>query len=218
MGRMKHRLMAAGLLGGLLAGLGGCTALAPLAAIPGVVVEGAVSLFRAEEEGLPASLPRTLAAVQQGLRRMELDVDILEPERKKDGYRIAFGNERLDGLIKLKRQTPRLTTVAVRVRRGALREEAVEKAIMKMVRDLATSRHGRRRFDFRGYRYIHKKPELKSERIGWYRARAQLEVAKARRSGWLRLRMPSKQWGYIKARMNTPDKRGKHHRQPARKS
>jgi len=218
MGRVRHPLMTFALLSGALAGLGGCTALAPLAAIPGVVVEGAVSLFRAEEEGLPASLPRTLAAVQQSLRRMELDVDILEPERKKDGYRIAFGNERLDGLIKLKRQTPRLTTVAVRVRRGALREEAVEKAIMKMVRDLATSRHGRRRFDFRGYRYIHRKPELKSERIGWYRARARLELAKTRRSGWLRLRMPSMQWGYIKARMTAPVKRGKHHRHSPRKS
>ena len=218
MGRVKHSFMAVALLSGVLVSLGGCAALTTAAAIPGALVDGAVSLFRAEEEGLPASLPRTLAAVQQGLRRMELDVDILEPERKKDGYRIAFGNERLDGHIKLKRQTPKLTTVSVQVRHGALREEAVEKAIMKMVRELATSEHGRHRFDFRGYRYIHKKPELKSERIGWYRARAQLEVAKARRSGWLRLRMPSKQWGYIKARMNTPDKRGKHHRHAPRKS
>jgi len=207
MGRMT-RLIA---LAVTVATLNGCTALAPIAAVPGVLVEGAVSLFRSEEEGLPAGLSRTLASVQQSLRRMDLDVDILEPDRNRDGYRLVFGNERLDGLIKLRRQTAKLTTVAVRVRHGALRETAVEKAIMKMVRELATGRGGRRRFDFRGYRHIHKKPELKSGRIGWYRAKARLEVVRTHRAGWLRLRLPSGQWGYIKARMPAA-RAGKHAR------
>ncbi len=191
----------------MTAGLGGCAALSTVAAIPSAVVDGAVSLFKAEEEGLPASLSKTLAAVQQGLRRMELDVDILEPESGRKGYRISFGTDRLDGLIKLERQTPKLTTVSVQVRHGALREEAVEKAIMKEVRTLAERRRGRRRFNFRGYRHIHEKPDVNSRRIGWYRPGARLEVAKSRREGWLRIRMPSKHWGFIRARIGTDTKK-----------
>jgi len=176
--------------------LSGCVALTTVAAIPVSLVGGAVDFFSGQEESLPVSMQISLASVQEGLHRMDLAVDVLEPVR--EGYALEFGNEKLDGAIKLKRQTPKLTTVSVIVHRGMGRQESVEKAVMKEVRKESERRGTHKKFDFRGYHYVRAKPSIKTKRIGWYRPGAMLKARKSRKEGWLRIKMPSKKWGYLK--------------------
>lgn len=184
--------------------MGGCAAMTTVAAIPGALIGGAVDFFRGQDESLPVGMQTSLASVQQGLRRMDLDVDVLEPV--KDGYAIAFGNEKLDGTIKLKRQTPRLTTVSIIVRRGMIRQTSVGQAIMKEIRTISEQKGIHKKFNFRGYRHIRIKPSIQTQRIGWYRSGAQLDVTKSRKGGWIRIRMPSRKWGYLKGVL--PEKQG----------
>jgi len=185
--------------------LSGCVALTTVAAIPGALIGGTVDFLRSQKESLPVSMQTSLASVQQGLHRMDLAVDVLEPV--KEGYATEFGNEKLDGTIKLKRQTSKLTTVSVIVHRGMGRQSSVEQAIMKEVRMVSERRGVHKKFDFRGYHYVRAKPSIKAKRIGWYRPGAMLKAKKSRKKGWLRIKMPSKKWGYLKGTL--PKKHGR---------
>ncbi|MDQ6960878.1 MAG: SH3 domain-containing protein [Mariprofundaceae bacterium] len=180
--------------------LGGCAATATVAAIPGALVEGAVNFFRSQEESLPVNMRISLASVQQGLRRMELDVDVLEPVE--EGYAIEFGNDKLDGTIELKRQTPMLTTISIIVHRGVGRQNSVEQAIINMVRDVSERINTQKKFDFAGYHNIRSQPSIKTQRVGWYRPGALLEASKSRKDGWLRIKMPSGKRGYLKGKLS----------------
>jgi len=185
--------------------LGGCAALTTVAAIPGALIGGTVGFFHGQDESIPVSMQTSLASVQQGLRRMELDVDVLEPV--KNGYAIGFGNEKLDGTVKLKQQTPKLTTVSIIVRRGVARQKSVEQAIMKEIRKVSERRGANKKFDFRRYHNVRIKPSIQTQRVGWYRPGAQLEASKSRKAGWLRIKMPSRKWGYLKGVL--PEKHGR---------
>jgi len=180
----------------LLLWLPGCAAVTALAAVPGALVDGVVYLFQGEEESLPASMRNALTSVQQGLRRMQLDVDVLEPVE--EGYLIEFGNEKLDGDISLTQQTPKLTTIHIRVSRDGLREESVERAILKAVREISGQQDRRARFNFSGYHNIRQKPDIKARRVGWYRPGAKLKLTRTSNKGWLRIRLPSGKSGYLK--------------------
>jgi len=184
--------------------LGGCAAMTTIAAIPGALIEGTVGFFHGQEESLPVSMQTSLASVQQGLRRMDLEVDVLEPV--KEGYGIEFGNEKLDGSIKLKRQTPRLTTVTVIVHHGVGREKSVEQAIIKEIRKASEQNGVHKKFDFRAYHYVRVKPAIQAQRMGWYRPGAELKANQSRKKDWLRIKMPSRKWGYLKGRL--PEKHG----------
>jgi len=185
--------------------LSGCVAMTTVAAIPGALIGGVVGYFQGQEESLPVSMQISLASVQHGLHRMDLAVDVLEPV--KEGYAIEFGNEKLDGIIKLKRQTSKLTTVSIIVHHGVSRQKSVEQAIMKAIRKASERRGVHKKFNFRGYHYVRVKPSIKTERIGWYRPGAMLEANKSRKEGWLRIKMPSKKWGYLKGAL--PEKHGR---------
>ncbi|MDQ6972786.1 MAG: SH3 domain-containing protein, partial [Mariprofundaceae bacterium] len=87
--------------------LSGCAAAAVVSAIPGVLVDRAVGFFNGQESSLPVNMQHALAAVQKGLGRMSLHVDVLEPVP--EGYALEFGNGELDGDIRLQRQTQQLT-------------------------------------------------------------------------------------------------------------
>ncbi len=187
-------------VGILLLLLGGCASASAVTAVPGGLIEGVVDFFRSQEESLPASMQNALASVQQGLRQMELDVDVLEPVG--EGYAIGFGNDRMDGTIGLKRQTPMLTTVSIIVHRGVGRQHSVEQAILKVVQEVSAHRNTHKRFNFLGYHNIRIQPLIKSRRVGWYRPGALLELDKSRRSGWLRIDMPSGKWGYLKGKLS----------------
>lgn len=180
----------------LLLWLPGCAAMTALAAVPGALIEGAVYLFQGEEESLPASMRNALTSVQKGLRRMQLDVDVLEPVE--EGYLIEFGNEKLNGDISLKQQTSKLTTIHIRVSRDGLREESVERAILEAVREISRQQNRRARFNFSGYHNIRQKPDIKARRIGWYKPGAMLKLARTSKKGWLKIKLPSGKSGYLK--------------------
>ncbi len=199
MGRIVFRLCA---FSTLL--LSGCATMATVAAVPGVLIEDTVHFFRGQKESLPASMQRSLASVQQGLRRMDLDVDVLEPVE--GGYAIQFGNEKLDGTMELKRQTPRLTTISIIVYRGVSRQHSVEQTIVNVVRDVSGRRDAQKKFNFRGYGHARIQPSMKARRIGWYRDGALLEVGKSGEDGWIRIKMPSGGWGYLKRKF--PEQQG----------
>ncbi|MDQ6965913.1 MAG: SH3 domain-containing protein, partial [Mariprofundaceae bacterium] len=116
-------------------GLNGCAAAAAVSAIPGVFVDRAVGFFSGKEVSLALDMQRSLAAVQQGLERMSLHANVLEPVA--DGYKIEFGNGELDGDVYLKRQTENLTTMTVSAHRGMKHQASVESAMLKEVRDIA---------------------------------------------------------------------------------
>jgi len=182
--------------------LGGCAATATMAAVPmpGALIEDAIKFFRGREESFPVNMESLLAAVQQGLRQVDLGVDVLEPAGK--GYAMDFGNEKLDGTMELKRQTPMLTTISIIVHRGIGRQHSVEQAILRVIRDVSERKNAQKKFDFAGYRYIRTQPSMKMRSIGWYRHDALLEVSKSGTAGWLKIKMPSGEWGYLKGTLS----------------
>jgi len=176
--------------------LGGCAAVATVAAVPAALIEGTVDFLRSQKESLPVSMQTSLVSVQQGLRRMDLAVDVLEPV--KEGYAIEFGNDKLDGTIDLKPQTSMLTTISIIVHRGVSRQNSVEQAIIKVIRDASARRDANEKFNFQGYHHIRILPSIKARRIGWYRPGALLKASRSRKKDWIRIKMPSGKWGYLK--------------------
>lgn len=179
----------------LVAGLSGCAAMTTVAAIPGVMVEGIVDMFQGQERTLPVDMRTALVATQQGLRATRLDVDVLEPV--KNGYYIAFGNDKLDGKLELTPQTPMLTTMDIKVHHGMSREESVEKTLMDQIQDVSTHVSRRQSFDFRGYGEVHAQPERDGKKLGWFRLKAKLEVKASRQKGWLTIKLPSGANGFL---------------------
>lgn len=174
--------------------LPGCTAITAVSAVPGALVNVAVNQFSGEEKCFPRNISPTLAAVQSSLRTMKLDIDVLEI--RESGYALAFGNENLDGEITLEEMTPRLTTMNIRVRR-TMRETSVEMAIIESIQNNLNRMSSRQRFRFAGYDNLRKKPDAKTERIGWYRKSAKLETYRKGKSDWFRLKLPSGKDAYL---------------------
>jgi hypothetical protein len=176
--------------------LSGCAAATAIAVVPGAFLEAVADQFIGEEESFSTSMKTTLAVTQLSLRSMKLDVDVLEIQQE-GGYGIAFGNAKLDGTISLKKQTERLTTIYVKVRRTT-REESVERAIIESIRVKIKSISQGIRFQKAGYRNLREKPTVKSARLGWFRPGARLEAFKSRTSDWLRIKLPSGKMAYLK--------------------
>jgi len=175
--------------------MSGCAVVPMLAAIPSAVVEPIFGQFGSEERSLPISMRTSLVAVQRSLMDMKLSVDILEIDE--DGYNIGFGNDTLSGEIELSGQTEKLTTIDVQVRTRT-REESVELAILDQIEKRAKTIGARERFDFRTYHYLRKKPSLTSEKVGWYRPGAKLELKKSRDADWLMIKLPSGKHAFLK--------------------
>ncbi len=195
-----RRAAIAGALGGALM-LGGCQVMTMVAAIPAAVVEPIFGQFGTEERSLPVTMRAALYGVARGLARMDLRVDTLE--YKDEGYDIGFASENLEGRIQLIRQTDRLTTVRVRVK-SKLRQESVETAVLDLVEQYSRKARRRDRARFRGYKPMHKKPDRASAKIGLYRPGARLDARKARRAGWLEIKLPSGHRAYIEGRLQHP--------------
>jgi hypothetical protein len=176
--------------------LTGCAAVSAVAIIPGTLLEAVANQFVGEEESFPVSMQTSLAATQLGLRSMNLDVDILEIQ-KEGGYAVAFGNDKLNGSIRLKKQTERLTTIYVKVRRTT-REESVERAVVETIRAKIKSMPRNNHFQKAGYHNLRKKPTVKSVRLGWFHLGAHMDVYKSGTSGWLKIKLPSGKIAYLK--------------------
>lgn len=195
---MRVRLL---LCGSLL--LGGCAAVAAVSAIPGVVVERAVGYFKGQEASLALDMQHSLLAVQQGLERMDLHVNVLEPVA--GGYLVEFGNGELDGGVHLQRQTQNLTTLSVSAHRGMSHQDSVELAIIKEVRSYSEQMTEDARFDFTGYKGVYVKPDEDSNKVGWFLPGQKMHVSKSVRVGWLKIKLPSGQVGYIKGNLQRTD-------------
>jgi hypothetical protein len=189
-GLMRLRLL---LLGSLL--LGGCAAATAVSAVPTVLGEAA-AYFNGQDVSLALDMKHSLVAVQQGLDRMSLHVDVLEPVA--DGYAIEFGNGELNGDIHLLRQTQELTTVTIKAHRGMSHETSVETAMIEAVRSAAEQEAQDASFDFSGYDCIYAKPEVSKEKLGWFRSGAALHVSTYSKAGWLKITLPSGKNAYIK--------------------
>jgi len=176
--------------------LSGC---AVVAAVGGSAVEGLVYLAQGKEASFPISMRATLVSVQRGLKRTDLDVSVLEPVE--GGYLIAFGNEGLDGKVSLKKQTKSLTTISVKVKSGAVREESVEQALVESIRKKSETVKRFDRFDFRRYKNIREKPNAFAKKVGWYLPGKHLEVKPLKDSEWLRIKMPSGKSAYLKGNL-----------------
>ncbi len=173
--------------------MSGC---AVVAAVGGAAVEGAVFLFRGEEESFPASMRGSLAVAQRVLKKSGLNSDVLEPVI--GGYLIAFGNENLDGKLSLRKRTESLTTVGAKVRSGALRQDSVERALMTSFREEVKKLKNSDRFNFKGYKNIREMPKVSAKKVGWYLPGKLLDVKPLKDSEWLRIKMPSGKTAYLK--------------------
>lgn len=176
--------------------LSGCTA---ASAVSGFAADRVVHLFESEEETLPVSMRASLVAVQKSLGGVYLDVALLEPIE--DGYLMEFGNGRLDGRIKLRRQTPLLTTVSVQVKSGMKREDSVERAILEGIRKHVQHVTVADRFQFGRYDNILEQPSADAARLGWYLPGSRLEVRTTERAEWLKIKLPSGRTAYLKGQL-----------------
>ena len=176
--------------------LNGCVAAAALSAIPGALANHAVDFFSGQETSLPLDMQASLVSVQQGLEKMSLHVNVLEPVE--DGYLVEFGNGELDGDIHLKRQTDQLTTMSIIAHRGLSHQESVEEAMVRAVTDVSEQLAGDVRFSFIGYDRVYAKADVNSGELGWFKPGAKLNVSMDREAGWLRLKLPSGKTGFIK--------------------
>lgn len=176
-----------------------CAAVATVASIPGAVLQGYNYFIKGQDVGVPRSMRASLAIVQQGLRKVDMDADVLEP--LPDGYAITFGGSSLDGSIKLTRATEHLTTITVSVRKGALHQKSIEQAIISAIKDTEPTTSSRARFRFADYVPLLQNSEEGSDQIAWYRRGSYAEIKPAKLQGWLELKLPSGNKAYLRGRV-----------------
>jgi len=184
----------------LLLCLSGCTGLTAISAVPGAVYGMVADQFSGKEESFAYNMDMTLTATRKALQEMQIDIDIVEI-RDDGGYGIAFNNNKLEGKISLSRQTPKLTTVYIRVRTFT-REESVERAIIQMIdaelKKLPPGAHLRHRT----LHNLRAKADIHSRRVGWYRPGARLDAHRSMTKGWLQVKMPSGKMAYLKGKIS----------------
>lgn len=191
MGRIIVVLLAATMLSG-------CIVWSTVSGVAGAAVDGVFYMFRGSEQSLSLSMRSTLVAVQRGLEKSGLHVNVLEPVE--EGYLIALGNDNLDGQISLEKQTESLTTVKVKVKGGSMsmRQDSIELALIDSIQEQGKKVGSDDRFDFTHYQTIHEKSDEDSKVIGWFLPGTLLEVKELHQSEWLLIDMPSGANGYLK--------------------
>jgi len=195
MGRLKFRaIYIATALCSLY--LSGCAALVTVSAIPGAMYGIVADQFSGEEESFASGMRLTLAATQRSLQEIQLDIDMLEI-LDDGGYAIAFANNKLDGKITLSKQTERLTTVYIKVR-TIVREDSVERAIIQMIKSELKKLPANAQLQRSKLHNLRAKPDIQSERLGWFRPGAKLDAHRTGAKGWLKVKMPSGKMAYLK--------------------
>ena len=176
-------------------GLAGCTVLSAASALQGSVVDSVAHLFQGTDVSIPKNAPAALAVAQQALRKLSLDVDVLEPVD--GGYEILLGNEKLNGNMKIRSEAKTLTTIFVRVREGMSRHTAIEEAVVDAVREQAKNPDTQKEFDMHDYLPLYKTMKEGAKQCGWYRKGGWVEIAKVGENNWLQLKLPSGENGYL---------------------
>jgi len=180
--------------------LSGCAGVTAVSAIPGAMYGMVADQFSGDEESFAYNIDVTLAATQRALLEMQIDIDILEIQDN-GGYGIAFNKNKLEGKITLSKQTPRLTTVYIKVR-TITREESIERAIIQMINTELKKTAGNVHFQTNIFQDLLAKPSLQSARLGWYRPGALLVAHKSTTKGWLNVKMPSGKKAFLKGRIS----------------
>ena len=173
----------------------GCTALTVVASVPGALYGVLADEFSGEEESFPYNTRAVLAALQQSLKTMDLNVDVLEIQPR-GGYGIAFNNDKLDGKITLIMQTPQLTTVYVEVK-SLVRQDSIERAIIQVLGTTLPQLDQGAHIDLEYYHILRSKMSFNSKRLGWVRPGSTVEAMEMNRNGWLKLAMPSGKAAYF---------------------
>jgi len=182
---------------GIVVTMSGCVIASAISGVAGAAVDGVFYLFQGTEESLSINMRATLVAVQRGLEKSGLHVNVLEPV-KDGGYVIALGNENLDGLIALVKQTESLTTITVKVKINSMRQDSIERALVETIREQSKKVRRFDRFNFKGYRNIYVEQNVASKKIGWFLPGTPLDVTDIAKSDWMRIKMPSGGQGYLK--------------------
>ncbi|MDQ6992968.1 MAG: SH3 domain-containing protein [Mariprofundus sp.] len=180
----------------LLSYLPSCVAVTALSAIPGSLVTVVADQFRGNEVSFAYSMRRTIATSQRVLQSMRLDIDILEIQSD-GGYMLSFNNAKLEGTIQLRSQTPRLTTLYIKVK-SRTREESVEQAIVDLVEQKLKTLPNGIRFQEAKYQSIMGQPSTESPIIGWFRPGSTLVAHKSELKEWLEVQLPSGKKAYLK--------------------
>ncbi len=178
--------------------LSGC---AGVVAVGGAVSGYVVDNFKGLENSMPVGLHRSMAAVQRGLNETGFAVDIIE--FGDDSYLLRFSNVKLEGLLKLSKQTRKLTTLYIKVKGlgGVMREASVERTVLEVIAEQSKkiSRHAR--FNYSGYNYIRAKASRFSKKMGRYRRGADLKLSPSPTKEWLRVKMPSGNLAFLKGKL-----------------
>ena len=183
--------------------MSGCVLLTTVSGVAGAAVDGLFYMFQGAEESLSISMRSTLVAVQRGLKKSGLHASVLEPVE--DGYMIAFGNENLDGEIALEKETERLTTLVIKVKSNAMRQDSIERALVVTIREQSKTVRNSDRFDFRRHRDIYENKDATSKKVGWFLPGTMLDVTEVPNSDWLKIKMPSGAHGFLKGDLAAAD-------------
>lgn len=182
-----------------LISLASCASLSAVGTASSSAMDGVMYIFQGEEVSIPLNTKATLVSCQRGLRRVGLNVDILE--KRDDGYSLQFANEKLKGKLDIHYETTRLNTIFVQVWSGVIRNKSVEKAILEVINKASKSVSAKSRLSLKGYIHVYAEANHKVKRIAWFRRGADIRHRKAMADpGWLRIQLPSKRKGFIRAK------------------
>jgi len=177
--------------------MSGCAAVtSTVSGVAGAAFDGLLYMFQGAEESFPMSMRSSLVAVQRGLKKSGFHANVLEPVD--DGYLIAFGNDDLSGKISLEKETESLTTVSVKVKDGAMRQESIERSLVTTIREQSKGVKQSDHFDFSHHKLIRKNPKATAKQVGWYLPGTLLQVHRMGKSEWLTIKMPSGKTAYLK--------------------
>ncbi|MDX8391865.1 MAG: hypothetical protein R8K53_04770, partial [Mariprofundaceae bacterium] len=109
---------------------------------------------------------------------------------------------KLDGNIRLKRQTESLTTLTASAYRGMTHEVSVEQAIVKAIHQASERTNPDASFSFQGYRKVYEQPDTSKKYLAWFRPGSMLHVKPSKQPGWLKIKLPSGENGYVKVHLS----------------
>jgi len=127
---------------------------------------------------------------------MDLDVNIIE--KTSSGYDIDFGNKDLTGMMELKRETDMLSTLYVKIRKGMIRQESIEMAVINVIHEQVKTVTPNAAPNLTNYLPIRKRADLKQPIIGWYCQRSLVNMTSSGKKGWIRISMPSGSKAYVR--------------------
>ncbi len=184
--------------------LQGCVAISALSLIPSSVVDGTVYMFSGVKVSLALPMKATLVAVDQGLHEISLDMNVLE--QTDGGYSIIMGNRQLEGFVDIERETENLSTLYVKVRKGAIRQASIEQAVIRSIRERSDILPPDVTLDLSTYLPLRVSPDISSSIVGWYRQGALATLKQSEQKAWLQITLPTGKKAYLQGMLGKLNK------------